>query len=181
MVCVIDLGSRAASAGSDALLRARNATDDRVIHTNVIRAAQADVTRETCRDERAEHRRETEDRQTDGQTDRRTGVQLHTHSMGSGACFHARVQRARGPLARDRACEAAGLEPAASAAEGATLHAHPGCARLANAALCTHTPTPPIPPACPRCLPCTLLPTHAHMHPASRQQHATSDVAMRRD
>ena len=48
------------------------------------------------------------DRRADRWTDPRTDVQLHTHNTGSGAYFHARVQRAGGPLA----CEAAGLEPA---------------------------------------------------------------------
>ena len=68
-----------------------NATDDRVIHTNIIRAAQADVTRETLR--HAESRAQTqeprrEDRQTD--TDRRTD--------GRAAARTARLTRA-GPWA----------------------------------------------------------------------------------
>ena len=62
--------------------------------------------------------RQTSDGQTDGRTDGHTGVQLHMHSTGTAARGSMPGSSARGLLTRGRACEAAGLEPAASAVEG---------------------------------------------------------------
>ena len=57
--------------------------------------------------------RQTSDGQTDGRTDGHTGVQLHMHSTGTAARGSMPGSSARGLLTRGRACEAAGLEPAA--------------------------------------------------------------------
>ena len=62
--------------------------------------------------------RQTSDGRTDRRTDGHTGVQLHMHSTGTAARGSMPGSSARGLLTRGRACEAAGLEPAASAVEG---------------------------------------------------------------
>ena len=67
-----------------------------------------------CRDKRDAAR----DGQMDGRTDRQTAVQLHTHSAGNSTRLRMMCPGAGSPLARGRACEAAGSEPAASAVEG---------------------------------------------------------------